>query len=239
MVNSKVKHGRLKVHYISHMGTDMSPVNAARISRNANELKKRRVNAKDRKLMNFLAKNKHMTPFEHQTLTVLIECPLYIRSQIHRHRTFSMNEISRRYTSDGIKFYFPRFHLQGLKDKQKSSSRLLDAKRRAGIIRRYENLCAATEKFYNEMIDLGVSREDARSILPTSLMTKFYMTGNLRNWAHFLELRMDDHAQWESRVIARNVLKIAKKKFPVTMEVLMKYTDMQNSTELNRVLSTQ
>ncbi len=79
---------KLKVTYITHSGNDLSPVNAARISRDAVDLKKTIPDEKDVKLMNFLAENKHMTPFEHATLTVLVECPLFIRSQIQRHRTF-------------------------------------------------------------------------------------------------------------------------------------------------------
>jgi thymidylate synthase (FAD) len=227
----------LKVTYITHSGNDMSPVNAARISRDAQTLGKIEVNEKDKKLMEFLAKNHHMTPFEHASLTVLIECPLYIRSQIHRHRTFSYNEVSRRYTSEGIKFYIPEvIHLQGLDDKQKSGHNI-DKDIEQEIKNEIKSIDKYLEEKYNEFLNKGMSREDARMILPNNLITKFYMSGNIRNWAHFMELRLDDHAQYETQVIAQEVLKITMKHFPETMKTLIKHTNIDNVNNLNEILS--
>src|SRR5437667_11514171 len=114
----KASKGTIDVEYIDHMGTDLSIVNAARISygKHKNEL-----DDKDVKLINYLAQHQHMTPFEHTALTVLVTCPLYIRSQIMRHRTFSYNELSRRYTAEGIEFYIPdEFRNQSESNKQGS-----------------------------------------------------------------------------------------------------------------------
>src|SRR5579863_7226904 len=94
----------LKATYVQHVGSDLTIVNAARISFGTES---QVLEDKDKKLIKYLADNEHMSPFEHNVLTVIIECPLYIRSQIHRHRTFSYNEVSRRYTSDDIQFYIP------------------------------------------------------------------------------------------------------------------------------------
>ena len=226
---------KLKVTYITHSGNDLSPVNAARISRDAADIEKTIPNEKDIKLMNFLAENKHMTPFEHASLTVLVECPLFIRSQIHRHRTFSYNEVSRRYTSENIDFYVPeKFHIKGNQDKQKSDKDIeqhMEDKIKTSIIQLNDFL----KKYYNTLIGLGVSREEARIVLPNSLMTKFYMTGNIRNWAHFLELRLDDHAQYEIQIIAQEVLKIAMGLYPETMKVLVKNSNI--NSKLNDILS--
>lgn len=227
----------LKVTYITHSGNDMSPVNAARISRDAQTLGKIEINDKDKKLMNFLAENHHMTPFEHASLTVLVECPLYIRSQIHRHRTFSYNEVSRRYTSDGIAFYMPdTIHLQSTKDKQMSVENN-DEELVTSIKNEIAEIDEYLEKKYNSFVERGVSREDARMILPNNLMTKFYMSGNIRNWAHFIELRIDEHAQYESQIIAQEALKIAVNHFPETMKTLMKYASIDSSSNLNNILS--
>lgn len=226
----------LNVTYITHSGNDLSPVNAARISRDAADLKKTKPDEKDVKLMNFLAENKHMTPFEHATLTVLVECPLFIRSQIQRHRTFSYNEVSRRYTSDNIDFYIPdKIYIQGTKDKQKSGE-VIDESLEQKIKDRMIDINDFLKISYDSLIGLGVSREYARMVLPNSLMTKFYMTGNIRNWAHFLELRLSDHAQYESQVIAQEILKVAKKYFPLTMKTLMEHSDI-DSMKVNDILS--
>jgi len=228
---------KLKVTYITHSGNDMSPVNAARISRDKQTIGKVNVNDKDKKLMGFLAENHHMTPFEHATLSVLVECPLYIRSQIHRHRTFSYNEVSRRYTSENLEFYIPdEIHIQDEKDKQKSGAKLTN-NRINKFQTEVKNIDEFLVKKYELFIKEGVSREDARMVLPNNLMTKFYMTGNIRNWAHFMELRLDDHAQYETQVIAQEVLKIAMIYFPETMKTLMKYAKIDSASNLNEILA--
>jgi len=227
----------LKVTYITHSGNDMSPVNAARISRDAQTLGKIEVNDKDKKLMNFLAENNHMTPFEHASLSVLVECPIVIRSQIHRHRTFSYNEVSRRYTSEGIEFYIPDIvTYQGTNDKQKGGEQLSpeDLKYFQDEVTKINEYL---EGKYNEFVSKNIARENSRMVLPQTLMTKFYMSGNIRNWAHFMKLRLDDHAQYETQIIAQEVLKIAMKHFPETMKILMKHVKFDSDSNLNEILS--
>jgi len=167
---------------------------------------------KDIKLINYLAKNKHMTPFEHCVATFMITCPLYIRSQIHRHRTFSYNEVSRRYTSDGIQFYFPKeFHEQASQNKQSSAGK---HPRSEYWLDRVANYTLQGYALYQDMVNDNVSREEARAYLPQALQTRFYMTGNIRNFAHFIGLRKSPHAQYESRLVAEEIEKILKEKFP-------------------------
>lgn len=208
----------IKAYYVDHMGDDLRVVNAARISFNK---KKDKFNKKDEKLTNYLAKHKHLTPFEHCILSVEIHCPLYIRSQIHRHRTFSYNEQSRRYTAENIEFYEPViYRKQHDKSKQCSDGDLSDKENTIAQVKTQfiHNKCLST---YNELLDLGVSRELARGILPQNLMTKFLMTGNLRNWIHFLKLRLDEHAQEEVQWLAQDIEKIIKDKFEISGKVLM------------------
>ena len=221
MYEDILKCGNIDVEYINSMGTDLSVVNAARVSYNKESLK---LNDKDKGLLKFLAENNHMSPFEHCVLSVRINCPLFVRSQIHRHRTFSYNEISRRYTSKNIEFYFPMYiNNQHNKDKQMSSSeKVQDSDELKDIMRK-----ATAESFlmYEHLLECGVSREQARMILPQNLMTTFYMTGNLRNWVQFMYARIDIHAQYEVRAVAYQVKNILFDKFPVCMSVLYEEGD--------------
>jgi thymidylate synthase (FAD) len=215
-----IKHGVISAKYVDSMGNDLTPVNAARISFNSAS---ESMTDRDQKLIKYLADHQHMTPFEHQTLTVIVECPLYIRSQIHRHRTFAYNEISRRYTSDDMEFYFPQeddIRKQAKSNKQGSDGSIPaeDAKLALGLM---EDVAAHAVYRFERLLSLGVAREQARSVLPQNLMTKFYMTGNLRNWCHFLKLRLDSHAQKEVQVVAQQVAAIIKERWPVSYAALM------------------
>ena len=179
---------KIKVSYVSHMGDDLTIVNAARVSFNKSS---DTLDERDKKLINYLAEHNHMSPFEHCTLTVLIEVPLYIRSQIHRHRTFAYNEVSRRYTSEDLDFYVPDMGdiRKQSKSNRQGSDGELDEDESMAVQAMMNKFHADSLALYNNLLDLGVCREQARGVLPQNLMTKFYMTGNLRNFAHFLKLR--------------------------------------------------
>jgi thymidylate synthase (FAD) len=162
-----------------------------------------------------------MSPFEHLTLTVKISVPLYIRSQIMRHRTFAYNEISRRYTDKNLEFYVPNtLRKQHSNNRQASEGEIdpLNNEILATAIMLHQSKCL---EFYNLLIEKGVCREQARGVLPQNLMTEFYMTGNLRNWAHFIELRQHEGAQYEVQLVANDVKKILIDKFGYAAEVLM------------------
>jgi len=210
----------IKATYVDHCGSDLSIVNAARVSFGK---KSEKLKQKDKDLIKYLADNEHYSPFEHVTCTIVVECPLYIRSQIHRHRTFSYNEISRRYTSENIEFYIPPvddIRMQSSDNKQASRGSLdhASADNAQYLI---EELCRKAKQTYDELLELGVAREQARSVLPVCTMTKFYMSGNLRNWVHFLKLRLHPHAQKEARIVAEQVLAVLKEKFPEGVKALM------------------
>lgn len=211
----------IKATYIQHCGSDLMAVNAARISF-ANE--KTELDAKDEKLIKYLADNEHMSPFEHNSVTFLVECPLYIRSQIHRHRTFAYNEVSRRYTADNMTFYCPPqedIRAQSKSNKQ-ASDNPIDEKLASQAYYRIDALHNEALNTYNFLLEIGVSREQARGVLPQNLMTSFYMTGNVRNWIHFVKLRLHHHAQKEVQYVAQQVLDKLVELFPVSVKALMK-----------------
>lgn len=198
---------------------DYMPAVAARVSF-GNEAK---IVTKERdvKLMDYLAQHKHMTPFEYQHATFMIECPLFIRSQIHRHRTFSYNEISRRYTSDDLEFWMPdSYRLQSQDNKQATLGKLSDSEQEQMLLEMHIQQCKMAHDVYQTQLSAGVGREMARSLLPQALLTRFYMGGNLRNWAHFLQLRLDSHAQYEVQIPAQKIRDHLKSLWPVSMDVL-------------------
>lgn len=207
------------VFYIDHMGSEITIINSARVSFGNND--KVSLDDGDKKLIKYLALHKHMSPFEHCTLTVLIKCPLFIRSQIHRHRTFSYNEISRRYTSKDLEFFIPNIiRKQSKSNRQASNGTLGKVKSTlAKLIMR--TIHASSLRAYNRLLKLGVPREQARGVLSQNLNTEFYMTGNLRNWAHFINLRDHEGAQGEVQVIARQVKKLIIEKFGYAGVVLL------------------
>lgn len=211
---------QIKVEYVNHMGDDLTVVNSARVSFGKT---KEKIDSGDIKLINYLAKHQHFTPFEHCSLSVLIKCPLFIRSQIHRHRTFSYNEISRRYTSENLEFYVPETYRKQHDKSKQCSADDFDSKESKYLKEQTENIHNLSLAMYNDMIDKGVAREMARGILPQNLMTEFWMTGNLRNWIQFLGLRVDSHAQKEVQDVAQPILDIIKDKFPESSKALFKH----------------
>lgn len=199
---------------------DRFPAQAARVSF-AND-RSGHTAEQDKKLIKYLADHEHLTPFEYQHATLMIECPLFIRSQIHRHRTFSFNEISRRYTSDEIAFWEPTvWRVQSTNNKQGSDG-VFPWDQSQGMSEAYRKNCELIAANYEAFLHIGTAREQARAVLPQSLLTRFYMGGNLRNWAHFLKLRLDSHAQYEVQVIAKKVNSILHGLWPTSLEALMK-----------------
>ena len=210
----------IKIDYIDHMGNDLSVVNSARVSFGKT---KDVIDDGDVKLINYLAKHKHLTPFEHCTLSVKVKCPLFIRSQIHRHRTFSYNEISRRYTSENVEFYEPQIYRQQHDKSKQCSDGEFPGDINQMIFDEVKKQHQSSLDLYNRLLSLGVAREMARGILPQNLMTEFWMTGNLRNWVHFLGLRIDSHAQKEVQDVAQPILKLIRDKFPESAKALFKH----------------
>ena len=211
------------VEYISHMGSDLTIVNSARVSFG---VEKHVLDEKDIKLINYLLKHNHTSPFEHCALTMRFTVPLFIRSQHHRHRTWAYNEISRRYTDVDIKFYSPeQFRVQHKSNRQASEDKLINPDIDRSLERDWpttENLASdavnnhnsSSLELYNKLVSSGVCREQARGVLPQNLYTQYYGTVNLSNLMKFVSLRLHEGAQWEIQQVANACLKIAEEYFP-------------------------
>ena len=212
----------VRIEYVQHMGDDLMVADAARVSYGKDRRKHRTVEPRDAKLIGFLADNRHMTPFEHNSLTVLAEMPVFTRGHVVRHRTFSYNEISRRYTSMGLKVWKPKVWMGQSSTNHQASNAPLPEHEQAHADTIYTQAIQHTLEAYESLIALGVSREQARAVLPQGLYTSFYMTGNLRNWCHFIGLRNDpEHAQDLDVSLARQVIDIAYLIWPYAMDALL------------------
>ncbi len=218
------------VEYVSHMGTDLSVVNAARVSFGA---EKEQVDEKDIKLINYLMAHNHSSPFEHCALTFKFTVPLFIRSQHHRHRTWAYNEISRRYTSVDIKFYEPeKFRTQHKSNRQASTDNLVDpvlesnrdgSPTMSSASAQIRSHHRESTRLFEALLESGVCREQARGVLPQNLYTQYFGTVNLHNLLKFVSLRSHDGAQWEIQQVAQACLSIAKKYFPHSAESYIKH----------------
>lgn len=212
------------VEYVSHMGDDLSIVNAARVSFGS---QKEEIEERDVKLIKYLMQHNHTSPFEHCAITMRFIVPLFIRSQHHRHRTWSYNEISRRYTSVDMEFYSPpAFRTQHKSNRQASNNQLIDPVLNSSYMSiGFESASTAVKEhanrslnLYNAMLDAGICREQARGVLPQNLYTQYYGTTNLHNLLKFISLRSHEGAQWEIQQVANACLGIALKHFPIATE---------------------
>ena len=210
------------VSYIQHMGSDLTVVNSARVSFG---VEKTELDDRDKKLINYLIKHRHTSTLEHNSVTFKFVVPLFVRSQHHRHRTWSYNEISRRYTDKDLQFYLPKsFRTQHKSNRQASNAEelinpqvfpTLSLMKASELLEVRTLDCIDT---FNNLLDAGVCREQARMILPQNLYTEYYGTVNLNNLLKFIDLRTHKGAQWEIQKVAEACLDIATDLWPVTVE---------------------
>ena len=213
------------VEYVEHMGSDLTIVNSARVSFGK---ARKELDERDKKLIHYLIKHKHTSTFEHNVITFRFVVPLFVRSQHHRHRTWSYNEISRRYTDIDIQFYEPTaFRTQHKSNRQASNpnektnpviipdlSDTDDGVRANQVIATHHQ---RSLRLYNDLLNKGVCREQARGVLPQNLYTQYYGTVNLNNLLKFVELRIHEGAQWEIQQLAKACLQIASDVWPETI----------------------
>lgn len=198
---------------------DLMPVSAARASTGTADKTGKDI-GRDLKLMGFLAEHQHMTPFEHVTATFLVEAPLFVARQWMRHRTQSYNEVSMRYTDEVAETMWVPTELRRQAEKNlQCSDGVLDSAVAMGW---YKFALEESYKAYRELLDFGVSREQARAVLPTAVVTRFYATANVRNWAHWYALRIDAHAQPEIQHYARVIGDVLAQHIPETWKALTK-----------------
>ena len=214
----KVLGGQGWVGVIDHLGSEISIVNAARVS--FGKIKKT-MDERDVKLLEYLLDNKHTSTMEHVVFTFSIHCPLFVRSQWHRHRTWSYNEISRRYTEIDMEFYVPpELRRQAESNRQASvADPNFDG---SALIAEIDAHNRASNALYEKLLAAGVCREQARGVLPQNMMVTFWGTVDLSNLLHFLELRDSDHAQAEIREYAQAIKRLIKPYIPHVAEYFAK-----------------
>jgi len=230
----------MKVDYVDHMGTDLSVVNAARVSMHkksawANSVKghvdfekPNSLSLADSNLIRYLAKHKHWTPFAHTAISVRVKAPIFVARQLGKHQVgLVWNEVSRRYVSDPPEFYTPKVWREKAENvKQGSSDRdeveLLGFRgfNRQDIRDAYQGILDHSLDLYNEMLDMDVCPEQARMVLPQSMMTEWIWTGNLVSFANMCKLRLDPHTQKETREVAAMIQDVIAPLYPVSWEAL-------------------
>lgn len=217
MIEALYGDGLGELSLIDHMGSDKRAVDAARVSFLDDDIQEEELNERDTRLLAFLIRERHTSPFEHTAVTFRLKVPLYVRAQVMRHRTFSYNEVSRRYTSESIDFHIPHtLRKQAKTNLQCSTDDSVDNADK--LLEIYRRSTARAFQEYQVLLDCGVAREQARALLPQNMYTVFYMTGSLHNYIHFLRLRLDSHAQHEIRELASAMRDMLRKLYPVTME---------------------
>lgn len=203
--------GISSVQLIRHSGSDVDVVNAARVSygKFVAELSDR-----DAKLIEFLMKHHHTSPFEHNQLSFRVKCPLFVMRQWIRHRMNSYNEISYRYVKAPLEFYVPKhWRYQDTQNRQGSVGAFEDEE----LKKAYLNSIEVSRQAYEHLLEKGVAREVARGLLPVCTYTEFIFTCNLHSLMNFMKLRLEPGAQWEIRVFAQALLKLALPHFPVSL----------------------
>lgn len=215
---SVLNHGFVKL--IDYMGSDLSIVNAARVSFGKT---KKKFDAADAKLVAYLANHNHTSPFRHTALTFHVKAPIFVFRQWMKHRIASeFNEISGRYVEfPENEFFVPEtFRCQSKINKQGSEGEIdaLDATNAKQV---FLESCQDAITNYKKLISLGVCREQARCVLPVGLYSEAYWTVSLQAVAHFIKLRTDSHAQWEIQQYAHVIRLIVEDIFPVGLKAML------------------
>lgn len=207
----------IKAEYIDHMGSDLTVVNSARVSFNKES---QEFSNQDKKLIGYLAKHNHFTPFTHPQITLRESVPIFVARQRFKHMVgFTYNEVSRRYVDDTPEFYIPeewRSRPDG-SVKQGSSGVIQHNKTAQDSYARFRQI--ALEE-YEYLLSLGVAPEQARMVLPQSMMTSYYVTGSLAAFARLYKQRIDAHAQREIQDLASQIDQIIAPLFPVAWAAL-------------------
>jgi thymidylate synthase (FAD) len=219
----------IEATYKDHMGSDLTVVNAARVSfgKERKAIGYTSIDGgpdipvladMDKKLINYLAKHKHMSPFGHAFVTFHVKAPIFVARQLVKHKFLRWNEISRRYVDSDPEFYLPDEWRGRSEDKKQGSD---------GVIQTNQRIMAASSKAnmwsirnYQGLLNEGVAPEQARMVLPQSTMTEWYWSGSLDAFADMCNLRCKNDTQYETRVVANKISEKLLDLFPVSWEAL-------------------
>ena len=229
----------IEVTHVDHMGKDLSVANAARVSFGkksdldwSDPWSPPKLREKDAKLIRYLAKHKHISPFGHCFASFHIKAPVFVARQLVKHKFLRWNEISRRYVDSKPEFYEPTEWRGKAEDKKQGSDGIVELynmpdKRNPNFLvgetqTHYQKLQC---ELYQSLLDAGVCPEQARMVLPQSMMTEWYWSGSLDAFADMCNLRCKPDTQAETRFVADAISEEMDKLFPVSWEALTKEKD--------------
>lgn len=212
----------MKVEYVTHSGSDILTVNAARVSF-AKESKE--LNDKDVKLINYLATEKHWLPFRHPQITLRCKAPMFVKNQLVKHQVgFSWSEESRRYIKGEVELYWPETWRKAAKDvKQGSSDEVFNLDDSFSHLPWQQELkydVSTIVNWYEYLIDKGLAPEQARMILPQNMYVNWVWTGSLLGFAQMIKARTHESAQRETQEFARLVEEVIAPLYPVSYKAL-------------------
>jgi thymidylate synthase (FAD) len=207
------------VRLVDHMGSDLSVVRAARVSYDA-AWRAGEDEGSDARLLRYLWRHRHTTPFEAVTLTFEVKAPIFVFRQWHRHRTWSYNELSARYRELPEEFYLPDPAVVGVQSTDNKQGRTIPeeaelAARRGREVDAMRGHCERAFTLYRELLAAAWPKELARSVLPVSAYSHMFATANLLNFLKFATLRADSHAQYEIRVYAEAMVELVREVAPI------------------------
>jgi len=217
----------IEVTYVDHMGSDLSVVNAARVSfgKKSEALGASGVEGghmtpilhdQDKRLIKYLAKHKHMSPFGHAFASFHVKAPIFVARQLVKHKFLRWNEISRRYVDDEPEFYEPDEWRGRAEDKKQGSAGVVEVETLAYLSNSNDQALIT----YQELLNAGVCPEQARMVLPQSTMTEWYWSGSLDALADMCNLRCKEDTQLETRLVANEICDSMHKLFPLSWKAL-------------------
>lgn len=212
------------VSLIDYMGSDLTVVNAARVSFNKESDWEEQdgmtfLSIKDEKLIKYLAKHNHWTPFAHPQISLRIKAPIFVRTQLFKHKIgFTENEISRRYVTFDAEVYNPHWRDAPKDGAKQGSSGFSIYNKSADDV--FNSSVEKSIAAYKSLLHLGIAPEQARSVLPQGTYTEWWWTGSLSAYARVYKQRIDAHAQWEVQQYAKAIGEIIEPLFPVSWKVL-------------------
>lgn len=212
-----MKTSDIQVTLIDTCGTDLSVVNAARVSF---EKVSEEMSEKDAKLISYLARHEHTSPFNHAFASFRVKAPIFVARQLVKHKFLPWNEVSRRYVNSEPEFYVPQMWRQKA-DNVKQGSSDQEVKEPWKVASWAKNSTEAALFAYNSMLEDGVCPEQARMVLPQNTMTEWIWSGTLGAWADMCRLRLDPHTQYETRKVAEKIAAEMQGVFPVSWAALM------------------
>ena len=222
----------MEVKYIQHCGDDLAVVNAARVSFDKTsrlewdeelnvygeyETTLAHLSEADTKLINYLAKHEHFSPFNHTFITLHVKAPLFVARQLVKHEYMPWNEVSRRYVDKDPEFYRPVWRMKAENVKQGSGDEFGEIEQLVINETDHERKCLHR---YKELLAHNVAPEQARMVLPQNMYTEWYWSGTLKAWAKMYNLRIDAHTQVETQLVAKEAGSIIYPLFPVSWEAL-------------------